>query len=64
MLRSEDEKVTLKTIEADDSVTMVFKTSTAEFTPRVRLEGHPNWKRSKIQPLIDAAPAAGFEGSD
>jgi hypothetical protein len=29
---------------------------TAEFTPRVRQDGHPNWKRSKLQPLVDAAP--------
>ena len=29
---------------------------TAEFTPRVRADGHPNFKRAKITPLIDAAP--------
>jgi hypothetical protein len=27
---------------------------TAEYTPRVRKNGHPNFLRSKIQPLIDA----------
>jgi len=30
MPRSEDEKVTLKTMDADDSVTIIFKTSTRE----------------------------------
>ena len=29
---------------------------TAEFTPRVRGHGHPNFTREKLQPLIDAAP--------
>lgn len=29
---------------------------TAEFTPRVRKNGHPNFLRAKTQPLIDAAP--------
>jgi len=29
---------------------------TAEYTPRVRKNGHPNFLKAKIQPLIDAAP--------
>ena len=28
---------------------------TAEFTPRVRLDGHPNFARDELNPLIDAS---------
>jgi len=29
---------------------------TAEFTPRVRLQGHPNFAAAKVQPLINKTP--------
>jgi hypothetical protein len=29
---------------------------TAEFTPRVRLQGHPNFTAAKVQPLINKTP--------
>jgi hypothetical protein len=42
--------------EADKKVfhSRELESETAEFTPRVRKLGHPNFTREKVQPLIDA----------